>query len=181
MKEIINTMQQKHKQAGERGGRAEKVSLEDEEEQGTDRGQGDGGRRRGEKEDRSRGATSEGGEGGKQPGRLRQRVHQLEKEKLELTSSHNQEVRSKGHTSSAPPLPGVFSSTVCLRPQLCRLQADLARLRSSVERGEAQRVALQYQLTVSQRDGERVSELSKDKHTLTGDLNKPLLQVRCRV
>lgn len=96
MKEIINTMQQKHKQAGERGGRAAK----DGEEQGNDRGQGDGGRRRGEKEDRSRGATLEEGERSKQPGRLRQRVHQLEKEKLELTSSHNQEVRSKGLRSS---------------------------------------------------------------------------------
>lgn len=66
---------------------------------------------------------------------------------------------------------------MCLCPQLCRLQADLARLRSSVERGEAQRVELQYQLTVSRRDGElaseRVSELSRDKHILTGEPNKP--------
>lgn len=100
LKEIINTMQRKHRQAGERGGRAEKVGPQDEEERGNDRGQGDGGRRRREKEDRSRGATSEEGEGGKQPGKLRQRVHQLEKEKLELTSSHNQEVRSKGLRSS---------------------------------------------------------------------------------
>lgn len=100
MKEIISTMQQKHKRAGERGGRAEKVGLEDEEEQGRDRGQGDGGRRRREKEERSRGATLEEGEGGKHPGRLRQRVHQLEKEKLELTSSHNQEVRSQDLRSS---------------------------------------------------------------------------------
>ncbi|XP_039996621.1 coiled-coil domain-containing protein 171-like isoform X2 [Xiphias gladius] len=74
-------------------------------------------------------------------GRLRWRVNQLEKEKLELTSNHNQE--------------------------LCRLQAELTRLRSSVERGEAQRVELQYQLTVSQRDVDQAAELSRDKHTLT--------------
>ncbi|XP_022622384.1 coiled-coil domain-containing protein 171, partial [Seriola dumerili] len=84
---------------------------------------------------------SEGGDGSEERGRLRRRVNQLEKEKLELTSSHNQE--------------------------LCRLQAELTRLRSSVERGEAQRVELQYQLTVSQRDADRAAKLSQDKHTLT--------------
>ncbi|XP_061768947.1 coiled-coil domain-containing protein 171-like isoform X2 [Nerophis ophidion] len=61
-----------------------------------------------------------------QTGRRRRRIHQLEKEKLEMTSAHNQ--------------------------QLCTLEAELARLRSSVERGEAQRTELQYQLVVSQRD-----------------------------
>ncbi|XP_041821691.1 LOW QUALITY PROTEIN: coiled-coil domain-containing protein 171-like, partial [Chelmon rostratus] len=94
-----------------------------------------------EREERSSRAASEGGEGGEHSGRLRWRVHQLEREKLELTSSHNQE--------------------------LCRLQAELTRLRSSVERGEAQRAELQYQLSVSQRDADRAAELSRDKHTLT--------------
>nr|XP_061816481.1 coiled-coil domain-containing protein 171-like isoform X3 [Nerophis lumbriciformis] len=61
-----------------------------------------------------------------QTGRRRRRIHQLEKEKLEMTSAHNQ--------------------------QLCTLEAELARLRSSVERGEAQRTELQYQLVVSQKD-----------------------------
>ncbi|XP_061922911.1 coiled-coil domain-containing protein 171-like isoform X4 [Entelurus aequoreus] len=61
-----------------------------------------------------------------QTGRRRRRIHQLEKEKLEMTSAYNQ--------------------------QLCTLEAELARLRSSVERGEAQRTELQYQLVVSQRD-----------------------------
>lgn len=56
----------------------------------------------------------------------------------------------------------------CFCPQLCRLQAELTRLRSTAERGEAQRVELQYQLTVSQRDAERACQLSRDKHTLTG-------------
>lgn len=86
LKEIVAAMQQKQNQAGEED--------EEEEERGKDRSQGDGGRRRGEKEARSRRVTSEGGEGGEQSGRLRWRVHQLEKEKLELTSSHNQEVRN---------------------------------------------------------------------------------------
>lgn len=90
-------MQQKEKQAGEGGRRAEREGKEDEvggRRGGRDRSQGDGGRRR-EREERSSRAASEGGEGGEHSGRLRWRVHQLEREKLELTSSHNQEVRSK--------------------------------------------------------------------------------------
>nr|XP_057924907.1 coiled-coil domain-containing protein 171-like isoform X2 [Doryrhamphus excisus] len=59
----------------------------------------------------------------------RRRIHQLEKEKLEMTSTYNQ--------------------------QLCSLKAELARLRSSVEQGEAQRSELQYQLAVSKRDAQR--------------------------
>ncbi|XP_042072606.1 coiled-coil domain-containing protein 171 [Haplochromis burtoni] len=51
--------------------------------------------------------------------------------------------------------------------KVCRLQAELTRLRCSVERGEAQRVELQYQLTLSRRDAERISELSRDKQALT--------------
>ncbi|XP_041841917.1 coiled-coil domain-containing protein 171, partial [Melanotaenia boesemani] len=94
-----------------------------------------------ERRGRGRRAASEGGEGGEEVRRLRWKVNQLEKEKLQLTSSHNQEA--------------------------CSLQAEVARLRSSVERGEAQRAELQYQLTVSRRDAERVVELSRDKHTLT--------------
>uniref|UniRef100_UPI0037E8D01B coiled-coil domain-containing protein 171 n=1 Tax=Semicossyphus pulcher TaxID=241346 RepID=UPI0037E8D01B len=140
-KQTFAAMQKlKEKSAGERGRRAEREDDEEEEEEGhgvRDRSRGDGGRR----EKRSRRAASEGGEGGEQSDRLRRRVHQLEKEKLELTSSHNQE--------------------------LCRLQAELTRLRSSVERGEAQRVELQYQLTVIQREADRALELSRDKHTLT--------------
>ncbi|KAM3857465.1 coiled-coil domain-containing protein 171 [Diretmus argenteus] len=62
----------------------------------------------------------------------RRRVHQLEKDKLELTSIHNQEVS--------------------------RLQAQLARLRSDVERGEAQRQTLEYQLVVRRREAERDAE-----------------------
>ncbi|XP_044040414.1 coiled-coil domain-containing protein 171-like [Siniperca chuatsi] len=146
LRETVTTRQQKGRQAGERGRRAEREGEEDEGPEaggggggGRDRSRGHGGRRR-EREVRSRRAASEGGEDGEQSERLRWRVHQLEKEKLGLTSSHNQE--------------------------LCRLQAELTRLRSSVERGEAQRVELQYQLTVSRRDAGRASELSRDNRAL---------------
>ncbi|XP_060922636.1 coiled-coil domain-containing protein 171-like [Limanda limanda] len=98
-------------------------------------------RRSGEEVVRGRRAASEGRGWSEETGRLRWRINELEKEKLELTSTHNQE--------------------------LCNLQAALTRFRSSVERGEAQKVELQYQLTVSQRDAERVAELSRDKHSLT--------------
>ncbi|XP_037541976.1 coiled-coil domain-containing protein 171 [Nematolebias whitei] len=94
-----------------------------------------GGRSRG---DPGRRAAAEGGEESR---RLRWRINQLEKEKLKLRSSYNQEV--------------------------CHLQAELTRLRASVEQGEAQRAELQYQLTASRRDGERVVELSRDRRTLT--------------
>ncbi|XP_075941168.1 coiled-coil domain-containing protein 171 [Anarhichas minor] len=123
-------MQQKEKQTGETGSREED---EEREKKGRRRDRRDGGGdRRGEREGRSRRAASEGGD---RSGRLRRRVHQLEKDRLELTTSHNQEVT--------------------------RLQTQLTRLRSSVERGEAQRVELQYQLTLSQRDSTRASELTE--------------------
>ncbi|KAF7643831.1 hypothetical protein LDENG_00232420 [Lucifuga dentata] len=44
-------------------------------------------------------------------------------------------------------------------------EEEITRL--AVERGEAERVELQYQLTVSRRDADRVTELSRAKHTLT--------------
>ncbi|XP_076019085.1 coiled-coil domain-containing protein 171, partial [Genypterus blacodes] len=95
----------------------------------------------GKNERRRRRAASEGGERSEESEKLLWKINQLEKEKLELTSVHNQE--------------------------LCGLQAEHARLRAAVERGEAQRVELQYQLTVSGRDADRVAELSRDKHALT--------------
>lgn len=51
-------------------------------------------------------------------------------------------------------------NTHCVWYQLCKLRAELTRLRSSVERGEAQRLELQYQLTVSQRNEEQVFKLT---------------------
>lgn len=77
MNEIITVMQRKQKQAGEG---AEKFEEEREGEE--------------QKVASSRSAPSEGGEGGEHMERLKWRVYQLEKDKLELTSSHNQEVRS---------------------------------------------------------------------------------------
>uniref|UniRef100_A0A3P9IH70 Uncharacterized protein n=1 Tax=Oryzias latipes TaxID=8090 RepID=A0A3P9IH70_ORYLA len=75
------------------------------------------------------------------------RINQLEKEKVTLTASHNQE-------------------------------AELTRLRSSLERGEAQRAELQYQLTVSRRDGERAAELSRDREALAGTRTRTGVNVR---
>ncbi|XP_015250061.1 PREDICTED: coiled-coil domain-containing protein 171 isoform X1 [Cyprinodon variegatus] len=96
-----------------------------------------------EKEERvmERRASSEGRESSEKSRELRWRLNQLEKEKLRLTSCYNQEV--------------------------CTLQAEVTRLRSSVERGEAQRAELQYQLAASRRDSERMAELTRDRHTLT--------------
>uniref|UniRef100_A0A3Q0RRN9 Coiled-coil domain containing 171 n=1 Tax=Amphilophus citrinellus TaxID=61819 RepID=A0A3Q0RRN9_AMPCI len=50
--------------------------------------------------------------------------------------------------------------------------------RSSVERGEAQRVELQYQLTLSRRDAERVAELSRDKRSITEERGRREKEVR---
>lgn len=47
--------------------------------------------------------------------------------------------------------------------QVCRLQAELARLRSQVERGEAQQVELRYQLSLHQREGERERWLREEE------------------
>ncbi|KAM6909408.1 LOW QUALITY PROTEIN: coiled-coil domain-containing protein 171 [Xenentodon cancila] len=77
-------------------------------------------------------SASEGEEASEELRRLRWRVNLLEKQKLQLTSSSNQEV--------------------------CGLQA-VTRLRSAAERAEAQRVELQYQRAVSHRDAERIAEL----------------------
>ncbi|XP_026224994.1 coiled-coil domain-containing protein 171 [Anabas testudineus] len=150
LNELITTMQQKEKQAGDRGRRAEREGNEDEDEEEKELSRerrryissGGGGRRREtERDGTGRRAASEGRDRSKNSESLRWRVNQLEKEKLELVSSHNQE--------------------------LCRLQAELTRLRSSVERGEAQREELQYQLTMSQRDTDKVAKLGRDKQTLT--------------
>ncbi|KAL6118213.1 ccdc171 [Pungitius sinensis] len=117
----------------------EQQAVRGEEDEESEKGQGrregrEGGGQRGPRRERSRRAES-GGEEDNRSGGRRWRVHQLERERLELTSCHNQEV--------------------------CRLQAQLTCLRSLVERGEAQRVELQYQLTLSQRDSARASELTE--------------------
>lgn len=51
------------------------------------------GRRGGDKEDERNSRVAD--VGGQESGRLRLKLHQLEKEKLELMSGHNQEVENK--------------------------------------------------------------------------------------
>lgn len=70
------------------------------------------------------------------------------------------------------------SAFLCVLAQVCGLQAELTRLRSSLERGEAQRAELQYQLTVSRRDGERAAELSRDREALAGTRTRTVVTVR---
>ncbi|XP_074555073.1 uncharacterized protein ccdc171 isoform X2 [Halichoeres trimaculatus] len=135
LKEIFTILKKQRKAAGGQRG-----DNNDGEKGDRDKSQGDGERRREkEKEVSRRRAVSEERE--QSESRRRRRVHELEREKLELISSHNKEV--------------------------CRLQAELTQLRLSVEQGEAQREELHYRLTVTQRDADRASQLSRDKHTLT--------------
>ncbi|XP_055359646.1 coiled-coil domain-containing protein 171-like isoform X2 [Betta splendens] len=145
LKDLITTTEQKEKQTRDGAGMMEikeKGDMEHGRERLTLKGSGDGGRRREREQDGTgKRASLEGRDRSKEPEGLRRRVNQLEKEKLEQTSRHNQE--------------------------LSRLEAEMTRLRSSVERGEAQRVELQYQLSVSQRDADRAAELSRDKQELT--------------
>lgn len=91
-------MQQKEKQAGERGRCAEQ-----DDDPGRHRSRGEGGRKMGEKEVRSGRPSSEGGDEGQDSEGLRLRVHQLEKDKLEVTSSHNQEVRDQENSPTLWP------------------------------------------------------------------------------
>ncbi|XP_055012704.1 coiled-coil domain-containing protein 171-like isoform X2 [Boleophthalmus pectinirostris] len=67
---------------------------------------------------------------------LRWRMNRLENEKLQLTSAHNQ--------------------------QVCSLEAELARLRAAVERGEAERAELQFQITVCLREKEKEAQTNRD-------------------
>ncbi|XP_056156773.1 coiled-coil domain-containing protein 171-like [Lampris incognitus] len=81
------------------------------------------------------------GEGREESDRLRWRIQQLERDKLELTSLHNQETAA--------------------------VQSQLARLRADVERGEAERQTLEYQLVLSRREVDQVAALTKHNHKLT--------------
>ncbi|KAM9827382.1 coiled-coil domain-containing protein 171 [Neosynchiropus ocellatus] len=84
--------------------------------------------------------------------RLRWRINQLEKEKLDLMSKHNQQLRG--------------------------LQLEVARLRSSLEQGEAQRTGLEFQLTVAKRDAERATKLSEDKRKLQEELQQKIHELQ---
>uniref|UniRef100_A0A667WDF3 Uncharacterized protein n=1 Tax=Myripristis murdjan TaxID=586833 RepID=A0A667WDF3_9TELE len=91
-----------------------------------------------------RGGGGEGGGGREVVEELRWRVNQLEKDKVELNSAHNQE--------------------------MCGVLAQLARLRSAVERGEAERQTVELQLAVSRRDAARAAELRRDNEALNGNI-----------
>ncbi|XP_055085200.1 coiled-coil domain-containing protein 171-like [Periophthalmus magnuspinnatus] len=67
---------------------------------------------------------------------LRWRMNRVENEKLQLTSAHNQ--------------------------QVCSLEAELARLRAAVERGEAERAELQFQITICLREKEKEAQTNRD-------------------
>lgn len=60
----------------------------------------------------------------------------------------------------------------CGSAQACGLEAEVARLRAAVERGEAERAELQYELAVSRRETEketqRNAELQRETQRLTG-------------
>ncbi|XP_051735782.1 coiled-coil domain-containing protein 171 isoform X2 [Ctenopharyngodon idella] len=79
---------------------------------------------------------------------LRWKINQLEKDKLDFTSKHNEEVS--------------------------QYEAQVARLRAQVERGEAQRQTLEYDVAVVKRDTaaerrnaeEKMKELRKHNHRL---------------
>ncbi|XP_048035174.1 coiled-coil domain-containing protein 171 [Megalobrama amblycephala] len=79
---------------------------------------------------------------------LRWKINQLEKDKLDFTSKHNEEVS--------------------------QYEAQVARLRAQVERGEAQRQTLEYDVAVVRRDAaaerrnaeEKMKELRKHNHRL---------------
>ncbi|XP_028298218.1 coiled-coil domain-containing protein 171 isoform X2 [Gouania willdenowi] len=79
--------------------------------------------------------------------KLRMRINELEKDKLLLTSNHNQEV--------------------------CALRAELAALRACAERLEAQRAELCYQLTVAAAEKHSLSERAdKDQHALQQEVKE---------
>ncbi|XP_027894499.1 LOW QUALITY PROTEIN: coiled-coil domain-containing protein 171 [Xiphophorus couchianus] len=104
---------------------------------------------------RARRSSSEGREISQESRELRWRLNQLEKENLKLSVRHNQEV--------------------------CFLQAEVARFRSFMERGEAQRMKLQFLLAASRRESNRVAELDRDRTALTeksAELQQTIAELR---
>ncbi|PWA28102.1 hypothetical protein CCH79_00018260 [Gambusia affinis] len=140
-------------------------------------------------------ASSEGREISQESRELRWRLNQLEKENLKLSVRHNQEVRlqrplvaelritdqyklnsanMKAHNIQI--ISTVPSMTIMFKKQVCFLQAEVARFRSFMERGEAQRTKLQFQLAASRRESNRVAELERDRTALTGEQIKHTLR-----
>ncbi|XP_042606829.1 coiled-coil domain-containing protein 171-like [Cyprinus carpio] len=95
-----------------------------------------------------RDAERETAEGFTLTAELRWKMNQLEKEKLDFTSKHNEEV--------------------------AQYEAQVARLRAQVERGEAQRQTMEYDIAVVRRDAaaerrnteEKMNDLKKDNRRL---------------
>uniref|UniRef100_A0A8C7M6E7 Coiled-coil domain-containing protein 171-like n=1 Tax=Oncorhynchus kisutch TaxID=8019 RepID=A0A8C7M6E7_ONCKI len=89
------------------------------------------------------------------PEELRWRVNQLERDKLELTSKHNEQVSS--------------------------LEGQVARLRAAVERGEAQRQTLEYDMAVVRKEaGVERSNLQENMAALCSQ-NEQLMELQQRV
>ncbi|XP_071022399.1 coiled-coil domain-containing protein 171 isoform X1 [Oncorhynchus clarkii lewisi] len=89
------------------------------------------------------------------PEQLRWRVNQLERDKLELTSKHNEQVSS--------------------------LEGQVARLRAAVERGEAQRQTLEYDMAVVRKEaGVERSNLQENMAALCSQ-NEQLMELQQRV
>ncbi|XP_077598228.1 uncharacterized protein ccdc171 [Stigmatopora nigra] len=78
----------------------------------------------------------------------RRRIHRLEEEKLKLTAAHNR--------------------------QLSTLEAELARLRSAAERGDARGAELQLQVSAGRRDARRLSQSNRQLTERAAELLKIL-------
>ncbi|XP_036407755.1 coiled-coil domain-containing protein 171-like [Megalops cyprinoides] len=82
------------------------------------------------------------------PSDLRWRINKLEKDKLELTTKYNEEVS--------------------------KYEGEVARLRASVERGEAQRQNLEYEIAVVRRDATAERNMAEEKVAALYGMNEQL-------
>ncbi|KAM9390795.1 coiled-coil domain-containing protein 171 isoform 1-T1 [Salvelinus alpinus] len=95
------------------------------------------------------------GLGPRGPEELRWRINQLERDKLELTSKHNEQVSS--------------------------LEGQVARLRAAVERGEAQRQTLEYDMAVTRKEaGAERSNVQENMAALCSQ-NEQLMELQQKV
>ncbi|XP_023997292.1 uncharacterized protein, partial [Salvelinus sp. IW2-2015] len=95
------------------------------------------------------------GLGPRGPEELRWRINQLERDKLELTSKHNEQVSS--------------------------LEGQVTRLRAAVERGEAQRQTLEYDMAVTRKEaGAERSNVQENMAALCSQ-NEQLMELQQKV
>ncbi|KAJ6669532.1 hypothetical protein lerEdw1_000080 [Lerista edwardsae] len=111
---------------------------------------------------------------------LRRKLHQAKREKLELTTKHNAAVSALASIKHLVCDVTLFTSHMmdCLNPflsQLSNYESQITRLRSEVEKGEAFRQSLEYELAVARKEAglERCS--SEDKIC---DANKQIEQLQ---